>query len=167
MTRLWEDPQPPHFYASPAVGEDGNVFVARDDDHLVAYDRYGNRLWTEDFVGANDFISSPALFPFLNAAFFVYVPTRERMYKVNAGNGALFEEHPVTYATCASPAITLDRVYVGTPGGLLSMDFFLGDLQKDATVEVQNASPAIGADGSVYIVTRKGDLIAYRNPEEL
>jgi outer membrane protein assembly factor BamB len=167
MTQLWEDLQPTHRYTSPAVTEDGNIFVARDDDHLVGYDRYGNRLWPADFVGSNDFHASPALFLLGQAAFQVYVPTRSRLYKVNASNGALLQDIPVNYPTACSPAITWDRVYLGSEDGMMSMDFSLGDLRKDATIDVDLSSPAIAADGTVYVVSTAGDLVAYRNPQEL
>ena len=143
---------------SPALGEDGTVFIGSDDGTLYALDgATGVRKWaTTPFTA----YTSPAL----GRNGMVYVGSMQpNLYALDAATGAKRWAFFAGDLIMASPAISLDgTVYVATVAGMLyAVDGGTGAKQWEFSVgySYQTNSPAIGEDGTVYWATQNPPTI--------
>ena len=81
---------------------------------------------------------------------------------VLSNNGQLISKLDLGGSTVASPAVAADKVYVSTDVGLYSFTWDLNSFTRDGTARGGFSSPAIGKDGTVYMVTSDGQLRAYQ-----
>ena len=63
--------------------------------------------------------------------------------------------------TTASPAATIDRVYISDGGKLHSLGLDLASDTVDILSAHGSASPAVGPDGTLYVLTNNQFLVAY------
>ena len=77
-------------------------------------------------------------------------------------DGELLTTVNLPASTQAAPVISLNHVHIATRGGLQTYDLDLdGDEILDSDAASYATSPAIGEDGTLYVVTIDGRLRAY------
>jgi outer membrane protein assembly factor BamB len=160
LTQLWmkSSDDAAEFYSSPAITTSGSVVIGRGKN-VTAYDLMkGNQLW--DYDAGSEVKATPAIYA---GTLQTYIVSEEHVDCLEDGKRTY--RYDLSSPTLASPLVTIDRVYVSTPQQLLS---FLLDLTPDAgnhegsTIGINGgfSSPAISADGVVYVVETNGILMA-------
>ncbi len=147
-------------FSSPAIANDGTIYVGSQNNKLNAINPDGSLKWQ---FTANDFIdSSPAIGPDGT----VYVGSWDNMlYAINPDNGAKIWEYETGSLIFASPAVGEDgMIYVGSSDGFFYAINPDGTLKWTlTTTDELDSSPAIGFDGAIYFGSYEGKLYA-RNP---
>lgn len=155
---VWEYKTDDWVYSSPAVGEDGTIYVGSYDDHLHAVNPDGTMKWKFP-VGA----------PIWSAAAIdedgtIYFGSEDiHIYAVDS-TGTLEWNYKTSAAILSSAAIGSDgTVYIGSgdnylyalnPDGSLKWRFLTGN---DVT-----SRPSIGADGTIYCGSYDSTFYALR-----
>jgi len=140
---------------SVTIGPDGRVHVACEDGKLYALDAGGAPLWSYD--ANSPLVSSPTIGPDGT----VYVGSRDgKLYVIDAG-GNLRWTHTTGGPIHSSPAVSPDgnEIYLCSEDGILyalgrdGSELWTFATKGPGSVPAGSifASPAIGADGSVYI----------------
>ena len=145
-------------YSSPAVADDGTVYVGSGDDKLYALESNGTLKWT--FEEATDWLDSS---PAIGSDGTIYIGSWDnKMYAVDPTTGASKWSFETDSAITSSPAIGAGGViYFG------SNDYFFYALESNGSEKWSyfvgdeiNSSPAIGADGTIYFGDDNGSLHA-------
>ncbi len=145
-------------YSSPAVGENGTVFIGSADSvYAVAPD--GRRRWATSIGGYA--ISSPAI----GADGTIYVGSRDRKVYALLPQDGRFKWTPFEAGDeiWTSPNIGPDgTIVVGSfDGNLYALDPSTGTERWTVTIGAELiASPAIGRDGTIYVAALDGRLYA-------
>ena len=145
LTIAWNFPTGGYVPGSPAIGQDGTIYVGSYDDKLYAINPDGTQKWA--YPTGGDIFSSPAV----GADGTIYVGSNDsKVYAIDS-TGTLKWSYPTGGAVYSSPAIGSDgTIYVGSYDGNLyafgtpcqvsptSLDFgwlFLGSyLDKSFTI---------------------------------
>jgi outer membrane protein assembly factor BamB len=140
---------------SVTVGPDGRVHVACEDGKLYALDADGTPLWSYD--ANSPLVSSPTIGPDGT----VYVGSANAKLCVIDANGNLRWTHTTGGPIHSSPAVSPDgnEIYLCSEDGILyalgrdGSELWTFATKGPGSVPTGSifASPAIGADGSVYI----------------
>ncbi len=157
--------------SSPAIDEDGNVFVGggsaggNDAQHVHAFTGEGGNWWPWGFFTGNDVISSPAL----GADGTLYIGSYARkIFAISTAYPTAKWEFRTEDIVWASPVIGLDgTVYVGDLAGhFYAINPTDGSERWRFTTSGQIFSTAaVGADGTVYFGC--GDRNVYAlNPDD-
>ena len=141
--------------SSPALGNDGNVYIGSGDSKLYALDATTGALkWT--YSTASALGSTPAI----ATDGTIYVRDDTTLYALtNSGGSATLKwTFPLSGSTYGSPAIAADgTVYVGATGGAFYAVNPNGTQQWKFTANGDvYSSPAIATDGTVYFTTLNG-----------
>jgi len=145
-TQKWAFSTGYYVESSPAIEDDGTIYVGSYDAHLYAINPDGTEKWA--FYTIHDVHSSPAI----GSDGTIYVGSFDgNLYAVNP-DGTEKWSFPIGTATKA-PAIGLDgTIYIG------SWDNNLYAINPDGTnkwsssiVSDISSSPAIGPDGTIYV----------------
>jgi outer membrane protein assembly factor BamB len=171
-------PAHPQLYSSPAIGDDGTIYISTGrDDYLYAIHPDGSRKW-DRFLGSEWGFSSPAI----AADGSIHVGSDAGCLHVVRPDGTLAwpcaGQIPSGSSVSSSPAIGPDgTVYVGvnsapagppySTGYVLAIELVASDpvgvprwsFPVDAAV---NSSPAIDANGTIYVGANDGDLYAVK-----
>ena len=157
-SRAWNYDMGGSTYSSPAVGEDGTVYVGSADSiYAIAPD--GRRRWAVPVGGYA--ISSPAI----GEDGSIYVGSRDRrLYALRARDGS-FKWAPFVAGDeiWSSPAIGTDgTIYVGSfDGNLYALNPSTGTPRWIFPIGSKIvSSPAIGADGTIYVGALDKNLYA-------
>jgi hypothetical protein len=138
--------------SSPAIGADGTIYVGSGDSNLYAVSANGIRKWAFK-------AETPVGTPVLADAGTIYVRGGENLYAVdtNSAKKWIFS----VGAGSAAPAVAKDgTVYVADDANLYSLNAN-GTLKwKSAISYAARSSPAIGADGTIYLGSGDGNLYA-------
>ena len=141
--------------SSPAIGQDGTIYVGSGDSYLYAIGSDGNLKWK---FGTGYWVhSSPAI----GQNGVIYVGSGYYLYAINPNGSSKWKFKTEGYIE-SSPAIGKDgTVYVG------SQDNYLYAINPDGTLKWKfkawdevNSSPAIGDDGTIYVGSNDGYLYA-------
>ncbi|MFZ0886958.1 MAG: PQQ-binding-like beta-propeller repeat protein [Candidatus Binataceae bacterium] len=156
-TPQWEFITSGWVFSSPAIANDGTIYVGSDDNNLYAINPDGTKKWKfpTHYYSVQ---SSPAI----GSDGTIYVGSDDgNLYAINP-NGAKKWNFPTGNAIESSPAIGADgTIYVGSnennlyaidPNGAQKWYLDIGYSGK--------SSPAIGADGTIYIGSPDGNLYA-------
>jgi len=150
--------------STPAIGDDGTIYVGSWDDYLYAFNPDGSVKWR--FLSGGAIASSPAIADDGT----IYFDTMEgfdsgKIYAVNP-NGTLKWQYQTEYLMESDPAIGDDgTIYVGSgdgyfyamnPNGTLKLRFETGD-------EIHNGA-SIAEDGTIYFCSYDDYLYAL-NPD--
>ena len=156
---LWTKATYNNSYSSPAVGPDGTVYSASSGE-LYAIGPDGVEKWAKTVGRATRFTS-----PAIGADGSIYIGSSDGLSKVNPNGGVLWTV-PVNGRVASTPAIANDgTIYIGSLGLPGTAGRFYA-LNPDGSERWEfqpfsrhrfMASPAIGADGTVY--TAGGDTI--------
>jgi outer membrane protein assembly factor BamB len=150
--------------SSPAIGADGTVYVGSVDKKIYALDgKTGAKKW--EFKTGGAVFASPAI----GSDGTVYVGSVDKkVYALDGKTGAKKWEHSTIHSVESTPAIGADgTVYVGSKGSeknegkAYALDGKTGarkwPLARPKVVSLVAAqilaSPAIGPDGTVYVIT--------------
>jgi len=133
--------------SSPAIAQDGTIYVGSDDNYLYAINPDGSLKWK--FKTGASVCSSPAIAQDGT----IYVGSLDHyLYAINP-NGCLKWKFETGNWVWSSPAIAQDgTIYVG------SLDDYLYALNPDGSLKwkfktkgVVESSPAIAQDGTIYV----------------
>jgi len=150
--------------SSPAVGEDGNIYIGGGDGHLFALDKNnGEEIWASGTAG--QIFSSPAI----GSDGTIYVGSFDNnLYAINQDgtkrwnyttNGTIFSSPSIGQDGTIFFGSSDENIYALNPDGSLRWN-------KTADSEVF-ASPAIDEDGSVYITSYQGTVYAFTSEERI
>lgn len=164
LVRLWthEDQSDRFLYSSPAVFPNGLIVLGRGDGLVQAFDvQTGDKLW--DYDAGEPVLATPA-----SIGRQIYVASETHLHVLEP-NGALVDVSRLFGGhTIASPALTADRVYVSTTIGTVTYSFDLSSVALDIKSPGGMASPAVGDDGTIYVMKETGNgqslLRAYPAP---
>ena len=150
-----------HIRSSPAIGNDGVVYVGSLDNKLYAVNPDGSLKWS--YLTGYNVSSSPAI----GSDGTIYVGSSDyKLYAINPDGSLKWSYQTGGSIYLSSPAIGSDGVvYVG------SLDNKLYALNPDGTLKWSyqtggaiSSSPAIGSDGTVYVGSSDYKLYAV-NPD--
>ena len=148
--------------SSPAVGRDGTVFVSSTSGSVYAVrppaagkDAVGTLLWS--LATGGPCYSSVALAPDGS----VVVGSYDHLLWILRPNGTVAWRYNTGMAVSSSPAVSADGIAFIGVNDLLAINTTDGALlwRAAVNVDIQNQSPAVGADGTV-IATGIGGVIA-------
>jgi outer membrane protein assembly factor BamB len=176
IIRVWENhltqDDEPAALSSPAVLNDASVVVVgRLDGRVVAFDlATGAERWLSDDLGGA-VLATPACVDKL-----VYVADSGTIHALNAVTGARVHERELKGFRGGSPAVSANHVHLQTDSEIstFSLDFSSTDHDDDGFGGT--SSPAVGSDGTVYVIVQPGDpkqlerdvpakLVAYPPPK--
>ena len=145
-------------YSTPAISPDGSIWIGTSDGHIYEFHAIGGQVWT-DFSTEESIIATPAI----AGDGSVYVASNKHIYMFRGGERVAVAELPAD--TAASPAVSLNHVYVAHSVGVSTFD---PDLQqstlysKPAPLIAWGSSPAIAPDGYLYVALADGRLYTIR-----
>jgi len=140
--------------SDPAIGDDGTVYIGSGDTYFYAMNPNGTLKWrykTGDIIKAHPSIADDGT---------IYIASFDHYLYALYPNGTLKWKRGSGYSGCSSVAIgedgTLyfggDKLYAAYPNnGTTKWSFELGDRH------ISHASPAISADGIIYIGVEIGN----------
>lgn len=161
------DPNPRNwstFSSSPAVGQDGTIYIGSNDYFVYAFDPddpSGKPKW--DFSTGGAVASSPAIGN-REGEEIIYVGSYDgNLYAIHSGDGTEYWSFSTGGPIYSSPAIGEDgAIYVG------SYDYTVYAIESNGTERWRYmtgggvaSSPAVGYDGIVYVGSNDGTLYAF------
>jgi outer membrane protein assembly factor BamB len=160
---LWQAPYAGHILSSPAMLSANLVVLGRRDGMLLAYDGpTGVKMWQYD--AGEPIYSTPAASP----AGIIFAASAAHLHAVQAGSGeAALPPGPgqrlsVSGPALASPAVTAECVYLPAREMLTVSHDFKVRSYNSAFTGNGLSSPAVGSDGSVYVVAVDGAIWKYK-----
>ncbi len=170
LNLLWHHETDAFQYCSPTglrfAERGGVVIVARNSPRdsrdergeILAYDIVtGAQLWQREF---NEWVTGTSAAP----GTILYVGFSSKLRAFAPESGEIFFELTQPSATVAPPSMSGAFLHVSLIDGMQSVAFALSNYSVDAKAPGGWSSPAIGDDGSVYMVTTTGRLRAYAPP---
>jgi outer membrane protein assembly factor BamB len=159
-------PDADEFQASAAIGADGSVYAPNEDGALYAYNPDGSAKWR--YTGADSGQGLSAT-PALDGSAIYFGGEGRLLHKVT-DNGSSYTDNwafPLTNELIGSPAIAPDGsiIAVDDSGYVYSVSAAGSQNWKVASGESVGvtSSPAVAADGSIYIGTEGGKFICIRS----
>ena len=158
----WKLPTNGVIFSSPAIDENGVIYVGSNDNNLTAVNSNGSIKWT--FPTGNWVDSSPAL---SHDSTEVYVGSWDnKLYAISTTDGSEVWSYETNSYVTSSPAVGINgRIYFG------SMDSIFYALEKNGTKAWEYfagqpifSSPSIGQEGTIYFGDENGTLHAV-NPD--
>ncbi len=140
--------------SDPAIGDDGTIYIGSGDTYFYAMNPNGTLKWrfkTGDIIKSHPSIANDGTIYFdsFDGILYALYPNNGTMkWKCNGGSGcssACIDENGTIYYGFYN----LNAVY---PNGTLKWSFNLGTNRH-----IGHSSPAISADGTIYIGTNIGD----------
>ena len=159
---LWSFPTGDVVFSSPAVGDDGTIYVGSENNNLYAINPSGTQKWV--FIGATDWIDSS---PAIGSDGTIYVGSWDNnLYAINPANGSQIWKFETDSLIIASPAIGADgTIYFGSSDATFYALNSNGTKQWEfLTTDELDSSPATAADGTIYFGSYEGNLYAL-NPD--
>ena len=173
-SKKWEFATGGYVHSSPAVGADGTIYVGSNDNKLYAINPDGTMKW--EFATEGVIFSSPAV----GADGSIYVGSHDhKLYAINP-DGSRRWAFGTEWNIESSPAIGADgTIYVGSGfklyainyNGSKKWEFAAGSEIRTSNaimfsfapflVAAVNSSPAIGANGIIYVGSNDKKLYAF------
>jgi len=147
-------------HSSPAILANRLVAFGRGDGRVLAYDaQTGVKMWEYD--AGEPILSTPAA----SAGGVLYAVSLQHLHAVDAATGSAVpapQRLKILGPTLASPAVTAECVYLPAREMLtVSHNFKVRSHNSDFTGNGLS-SPAVGANGSVYVVAADGAVWKYK-----
>jgi len=152
--------------SSPAIGQDGTIYVGSDDGNLYAVRPDGTQIW--QFATGGKVTSSPAVQYYGNAVTLFFGATDGKIYAIHSDGTKKWEfatEGPIS----SSPAIShLGVIYAGSEDNkVYAVNAADGTAERDewpfATNGEITSSPAIDSKGNVYVGSHDHKLYAIKS----
>jgi outer membrane protein assembly factor BamB len=160
---LWQTTHSGENHSSPAIIANHLMVYGRRDGRLLAYDaETGVKMW--EYNAGESILATPSG----SAEGILFAVSVQHLHAVHAGHGGSASlpgsEHglKIPGPTFASPAVTSECVYVSAREMLsISHDF---KVRSHNTAFSGNglSSPAVGSDGSLYVVAKDGSIWKYK-----
>ena len=149
LEEVWIFPTGDKIYSSPAIAQDGTIYIGSDDGHLYALDPNGTLIWPP-FSAQGGIFSSPAI----GDDGTIYVGSYDdNLYAINPDNGTQKWFFPTEDNVLSTPAFDKNGIiYVGSNDGKLYAITPEGEEKwsKENLGEMVS-SPAIGEDNTIYV----------------
>jgi outer membrane protein assembly factor BamB len=162
LAPLWEKPSSqPRFNATPAVFLSSQVASGQQDGTLALFDAAtGQELWKPWYKAPNPLPSPPASFVSQ-----MYLLSWLHLSALDA-NAKLIKKESLGMMALGAPALSADRVFINGGDGYYTFSLDLKTVTKNGDFLGGVSSPAIGDDGSVYVMDRNKMLWAFgkQNP---
>ncbi len=163
LTLLWRHAHAADKHSSPAVAAANLVVLGSLSGRLAAYDaESGAFMWA--YAAGEPILATPCVSP----AGTVFAVSENTLHAVLAANGGAIIRAgaPLTLRlpapTFSSPVATAERLYIASGEMLtLSHDFNLRSYHTGFSGNGLS-SPALGADGALYVVARDGSVWKYQ-----
>lgn len=143
--------------SSPAIGGDGTVYIGAD--RLYAFTEsgsYSGSNWPYTTTNGLSITSSPAISTGDN----IYFGAESGFYALYSSSNVKRIVNTIGAIGKSSPAIDArGNVYICTNSGLYALDTNY-DVKWTYPIKDENASPVIGADGTIYVHSSDGKLYA-------
>jgi outer membrane protein assembly factor BamB len=161
LATVWKSTHAGEDHSSPAMLANRLVAFGRGDGRLVGYDvRTGVKMWEYD--AGEPVVSTPSE----SSEGLLYVASLQHLHAVNAATGSVGPAGPQRLRfqgpTLASPAVTADCVYLPAREMLTVSHNFKVRSHNTDFVGNGLSSPAVGANGSVYVVAADGAVWKYK-----
>jgi outer membrane protein assembly factor BamB len=162
-TLKWEYQTGDAVLSSPAIADDGTIYIGSWDSYLYALNPDGTLKWrfkTGDSVKSHPVIADDGTIYFdsINDYLYALNPDGTLKWKVSNGGSATASVALADDGTIYDPGD--NYLYAYNPDGTLKWSFFLGS----TNFYIGQASPAVSADGTIYIGINAGEIIAV-NPD--
>lgn len=157
-TKKWRFITDGTIWSTPAIADDGTIYVGTTDNHLYAITSNGTLQWMFS-TGMGNFIeSSPVIGP---EGTIYFGCDNNKIYAVNP-NGTEKWHYTTGYFVASSPAIGQDGIiYVGSGDYFLYALYNNGTLRwKFGTGDYVQGDPSIAQDGTIYAPSFDGYLYA-------
>jgi outer membrane protein assembly factor BamB len=160
---LWQTNHSGENHSSPAIIANHLMVYGRRDGRLLAYDaETGVKMW--EYNAGEPILATPSG----SAEGIIFAVSVQHLHAVRAGNGGTASIPGSGYGlkipgpTLASPAVTSECVYVPARE-MISMSHDL-KVRSHNTAFCGNglSSPAVGSDGSLYVVAMDGSVWKYK-----
>jgi outer membrane protein assembly factor BamB len=150
LTELWSNRHDFLFQSSPTVFEAaGTIILGAEDGHVRGYDLLsGEEKWDTD-LDLGSIMGTPATL----GGSIAYVIADRGLAILDAGDGTRLNALSSSGRSVASPALSGSHVVVSTENELATYSVNLQDHVHILQGRGGLASPAIGADGTIYAVT--------------
>jgi len=140
--------------SDPAIGDDGTIYIGSGDSHLYAINPDGTLRWTFD---TDHYIKGPAS---IASDGTIYVGSYDDYLYALKPEGTMKWQIKIGTGTETNPSIGSDgtifvgddKLYAINPDGTYKWTFDLGTNSR-----IHQSSPAISADGIIYVGTNIGD----------
>jgi outer membrane protein assembly factor BamB len=161
-TEKWRYKTGDHIMSYPAIGEDGTIYIGSSDNFLYAMNpngilkwRYktGNEIQGHPSIADDGTIYVPSFDDYLHALY----PNGTLRWKAKLSAGS---DSGVAIAQDGTLYIGSDKLYAIFPNGTMKWSVNLGSFMDDS-------SPAISADGNIYICAGQSLVAVDSNGSEL
>jgi outer membrane protein assembly factor BamB len=160
---IWEAVHAGQIHSSPAVLSAGMVVLGRRDGALLAYDGpTGVKMWQYD--AGEPIFSTPSG----SATGIIFTASAGHLHAVQAGSGepalpsGTGQRLPFSGPTLSSPVVTAECVYLPAREMLTVSHDFKVRSYNSAFSGNGLSSPAVGSDGSIYVVALDGAIWKYQ-----
>ena len=184
-TKLWEVPTAGRIYSSPAIADDGTIYVGvsgqpdfsglTTNGWVYSISPHGTTNWIARTYG--DVRSSPAIGPdgtiYIGSIFgylYAFRPdgttnwidtTGDTLYRSYIGSSPAIGADGTIYINSVTGYDYFDRLFAIRPNGTTNWVLTLGWGRRDPRFEhILYSSPIIGPDGTIYVATRDKNLFA-------
>lgn len=141
-------------HTSPAIFPNGKLVICNEKGEVEGYDPLtGDRLWSYD-------AGEPVRAPAAAIGSWIFVVSENFVHFIDE-NGEQIDAMRLTAPTRFAPAVSVSYVYAATTETVQGIDFLFDSRVVDKRIEGAACSPAFGPDGTVYVVTLDGILVAY------
>ncbi len=155
----WSANVPGDSPSAPAIAADGTIYIGSDDGYLYAINPDGTPKWR--FQAGSAIATSPAIgsdnsvyFGANNGKFYHVSATGTQRYVYNSGNAILNSSPALDRTGAAYFGTDIDGIHAVNPDGTVKWTY------SPIRTFIAYSSPAIAADGTVYIGTLGGTIEA-------
>lgn len=175
MTEIWVAPGVYSFYPPPAITSGGMILLGHGKTISAYRLMDGKKIW--DYVETNPltgeyygFYNAPAVLSGTSPSYNLFHHRIIAVDDQGQMQGGSFWAPSAADASEASPLVTTKYVYAAFSSGLFTLDLKLKQVGHIAFIPGPKTtilnSPAIGPDGTIYMVDANGILEAFEDKED-
>lgn len=143
--------------SSPSVSENGEVLLGTASGYLFSYDMVtGKHNWI--FKAQEPLVATPLIWG--GTTLNVFAVGQNNVFHIQ--NGQLSDKFPLPAKTQSSCAGSMDRIIISSQAGVFLVNYDFTKVVSDLNTKGGMSSPAIASDGTMYVVTNNGYLMAYQ-----